>query len=225
MLTFFGPQPVAPLQDLRPGGYCPHCKTGTRFSLMTTLIAGVAQRDNVKKIVVSYACDICLGPIPIQWTIHSWRDVNTPLVHEPRLASPAREEFDFQHVPEKVRTELTEALDCLSVNAFNGFAAVCRRVIQAICTDLGTEATVKVKHQIEDMIKLTELGDEWKEIAIQIMLSGHDGSHPHLPEVNAERAAVLLSLLQDLTYELYTRPAKVKAAAALRKEAIEKTKS
>lgn len=56
------------------------------------------------------------------------------------------------------------------------------------------------------------------------MLSGHDGSHPHLPEMNQERASVLLSLLQDLTYQLYTRPGNIEAAAELRKKAIESKK-
>jgi len=52
------------------------------------------------------------------------------------------------------------------------------------------------------------------------MLTGHDGAHPHLPEVGQERAAVLLSLLKDLVYELYTRPGKVKKAASLRQQSI-----
>ena len=56
------------------------------------------------------------------------------------------------------------------------------------------------------------------------MLSGHNGSHPDLPDVNAKRAALLLSLLRDLTYELYTRPGKIKDAAVSRKEAIQKKK-
>lgn len=114
-----------------------------------------------------------------------------------------------------------EGLACLSVGAVNGFAAVCRRAIQAICTDLGAAATTKIKGQIGDMIRLTGLDQEWEGLAIQIMLSGHDGAHPHLPEVGSDRAAVLLSLMQDLTYELYTRPGKIKGAAALRAKAIE----
>ncbi len=126
---------------------------------------------------------------------------------------------------EEIEKEIEEALGCLSVSAFNGFAAVCRRAIQAICTNLGADATTKVKGQVEEMIHLTGLGKEWKELALQIMLSGHDGSHPHLPEMNAERAGVLLSLLRDLTYQLYTRPGKVKEASALRQRAIDQKKT
>jgi len=111
------------------------------------------------------------------------------------------------------------------MSAFNGFAAMCRRSIQSICTDLGAEASTKVQSQIKEMIDMVGLDQEMIELATQIMLSGHDGAHPHLPEVDQERAKILLSLLQDLTYQLYTRPGKVKEAAKLRKSATEKSKS
>lgn len=57
------------------------------------------------------------------------------------------------------------------------------------------------------------------------MLTGHDGAHPHLPEVNEKRAEVLLRLLQDLTYELYTRREKVKESKELRTQTIADSKS
>jgi hypothetical protein len=72
------------------------------------------------------------------------------------------------------------------------------------------------------MAKAIGLEEEWVNLAIEVMLAGHDGSHPHLPAIDAPRAEVILSLLQDLTYELYTRPGKVKQAAELRRGAIQK---
>ena len=46
-----------------------------------------------------------------------------------------------------------------------------------------------------------------------------------MPEIDAERADILLSLLRDLTYQLYTRPGKVKEASALRQRAIDQKKT
>ena len=224
MLKFYGPQPPHRLNNLSLGGYCPHCKTGTRFKLTAQPQSGILRSDNVKEIVLNYTCEICLGPIPVKWKIQGWEDANNPTVGNPQVALPMRSEYNFDYVPDSVKKEIEEALDCLSVNAYNGFAAVSRRVIQKICTDLGAKASSKVKQQIDDMAKLTDLDDELKEMAYQIMLSGHDGSHPHLPEMNMERADILLSLLRDLTYELYTRPGKIKDAAQARKDAIEKKK-
>ncbi len=129
--------------------------------------------------------------------------------------------FDFAHVPQEVEKEIREGLECLSVGATNGFAALCRRTIQAICTNIGAEASTKVKAQIEEMINITGLDSEWKDLAFQIMLAGHDGSHPNLPDVNNDRASILLSLVRDLVYQLYTRPGKIKEAALLRREAID----
>lgn len=190
--------------------------------LTTQPLFGQLRADNVVRFVVNYTCEVCLEPVPIEWTVRNWEDPNNPELQSPKVVIPIREEFSFEFVPDAVKKEIEEALDCLSVAAFNGFAAVCRRATQAICTNLGAKARSKVENQIREMIELTRLGEDWKELAIQIMLSGHDGSHPHLPDVDEERAAILLSLLKDLTHQLYTRPGKIKEAAKLRKTAIEK---
>ena len=220
MLNFYGEQPPNAFSYLRPGGLCPHCKKGARFTSVTIPRADVLRKDNIRTFVASYSCELCLGSIPIGWTIIGWHDANTPQVAVPVLTLPSVPDYDFEHVPDLVQKEIRESLSCLAISAYNGFASVCRRAIQAICTDIGTAASTKVKDQIIEMIKMTGLGEEWEELAIQIMLSGHDGAHPHLPEVGSDRAAVLLSLMQDLTYQLYTRPGKVKTAAALRAQAI-----
>jgi hypothetical protein len=223
MLKFYGQQPPAPYHLLNLGGVCPHCKTGTRFSRTSHPDVQQLQASGIQHFVLSYACDACLGPIPVQWRIHGWGN-NLCNVAEPKLALAVREPFDFEHVPEVVRKEIGEALDCLSVGSPNGFAAMCRRAIQTMCTNLGAGASTRIKAQIEEMAQISELDEEWKGLAMQVMLTGHDGAHPHLPEVGPERAAMLLSLLRDLVYQLYTRPGKVKAAASLRKKKVEENK-
>jgi hypothetical protein len=74
------------------------------------------------------------------------------------------------------------------------------------------------------MATLADLDESGKDAALQIMLVGHDGAHPHLPDVSAERADVLLALLRDIAYQMYTRPGKVRESAQLRKAAIEAKK-
>jgi hypothetical protein len=224
MFEFYGRKPPGNISSIEVGGVCPHCKKGTKFIRTSDPLASTLQYNSIFNIVIDYACTLCRKSIPISWRV-SGIDQKHINVENPKSVVPIREEFDFDYVPDKVRKEIEEALDCLSVNAYNGFAAVCRRSIQAISTELGANATTKVKQQIENMIEISGLGDEWKEIAEQIMLSGHDGAHPHLPEMNSERVAVLLSLLQDLTYQLFTRPGKAKRAAELRRQAIEKKSS
>jgi len=221
MLKFYQAQPPSKLSNIVVGGICPHCKTGTRF-MLTTVPNDVFVSERMDHLVINYSCEICLEPIPIQWeTLTKGYD---PVVDYPETIMPSIEEFDFGHIPNEVKIEIKEALDCLSVNSYNGFAAVCRRAIQAICNDFGAAISTRIKKQIEEITELHNLEKEIKEIAMQVMLSGHDGSHPHLPEVNHERATILLTLLKDLVYELYTRPGKILEAQKTRKEAISQKK-
>lgn len=192
---------------------------GARFTRATDVTDGLF-RDKVTEVIISYMCDSCLRSIPIRWRIREFDNKQLPIVLGPEMILPAREPFDFDHVPPAVAKEISEGLDCLSVGACNGFAAMCRRTIQAICTTLGAEASTKIKDQIEEMAKVAQLNDETKGVAIEIMMVGHDGSHPHLPDVDPERAAILLTLVQDIIYQLFTRPGKMKESGALRKAAI-----
>ena len=223
MIKFFGHQPPGVYDAFRVGGTCPHCKQATRFNPNTKPDESIMRRDGILAFTASYSCDFCLGPIPVEWTIQGYNGNNLMVVSSARLIRPVKEPFDVEHVPEEVRKEIDEALDCLSVSAYSGFAALCRRIIQAVCTNIGAGATDKVKRQVDEMIELTGLGSEWKDLAIQIMLSGHNGAHPHLPDMNLDRSKVLLSLMQDLIYEIYTRPGKIREAAALRQKAIQQS--
>jgi hypothetical protein len=90
-----------------------------------------------------------------------------------------------------------------------------------MCTALGAEGSTKIQIQIREMADLTGLDEDTKNIAMKIMIAGHDGSHPHLPDVSAERAAVLLSLVKDLVYQLFTRTGNIRESAKLRKATIE----
>lgn len=219
MLKFYQGNPGFPLSKIVIGGMCPHCKTGTRF-MRTTDPNDRFYEERIEHIVINYSCEICLEPIPVQWYVSAM--AGDPAVKYPIIVTPAVEEFDFEYIPIDVKNEIQDALNCLSVNSYNGFAAISRRAIQAICTDLGANSSTKIKKQILDMAKENNLEQDVVDTAIQVMLSGHDGSHPHLPEVDSSRAELLLALMQDLTYQIYTRPGKLRKTAEARIEAIKK---
>lgn len=63
--------------------------------------------------------------------------------------------------------------------------------------------------------------DEAFEQLKAIVLTGHDGVHPQLPKVSAQRAGILLTLMKDALYELFVRKAKIEEALRLRKQAME----
>jgi len=219
MLKVYGVQPPQMLPGIRLGGVCPHCNEGTRFA-RTTGSEQCLSENHASELIAGYMCEICLRGVPVRWKIQNFNGMQ-PVVVEPEMILRVNEPFDFNHVPDVVKKEVNEGLDCLSVNAYNGFAAMCRRAVQSICTYLGTEESTKIQAQINEVAELANLEAETKKVAIEVMLTGHDGAHPHLPDVDADRAAVLLSLIQDLTYQLFTRPGKIKESAALRKAAID----
>ncbi|WP_142454805.1 DUF4145 domain-containing protein [Gracilimonas mengyeensis] len=224
MLKLYGTNLPEQITKVIIGGKCPHCKDSSRFSLRSKPMGNELKRDGIAEIISSYSCDACLRIIPIYWDIDGWTGQNVPVVNNPEMIMTVKEDFDFENVPDSIKSEIDEALDCLSVNAYHGFAALCRRSVQAICDNLGADGSTKVQNQITELLEMMGLDKEWEDMAKQIMLTGHDGAHPQLPEVNLKRASVLISLLQDLTYQLYTRPGKIKEAAKLRKEAIQKGK-
>lgn len=211
------------ISHIRISGLCPHCKTFATYTLNLTPIFNAIRRTQ-RTVVAGYSCDMCLGSIPIRWEITT-ANSSTIRVMNPKEILRVQEPFDFEHVPHEVKKEIEEGLDCLSVRAYNGFAAMCRRAMQALCTNLGADSTSKVEKQIGDVVILAGLDEETHNLMRQAMLSGHDGSHPHLPEVDIGRAIILLQLLRDLTYQLYTRPGKIKEADTLRQNAIAKKKN
>ena len=219
MLKFYGSHPPADLNKIEVGGVCPNCGEVGKFIKISVPDIGKIRHNHLTYVTIDYACALCEQSIPVRWHINGI-ETDHIIVDDALSVKPIRPQFDYEYVPDDVKKEIEEALICLSGGAYNGFAATCRRSIQAICTNLGAEATDKVKYQIDEMASITGLDDEWKELAYQIMLAGHDGAHPHLPEVDAERADLLLTLLRDIAYQLYTRPGKIKASAELRKKAI-----
>lgn len=104
-------------------------------------------------------------------------------------------------------------------SSWNAFAAMCRRCIQSVSETLGADGTTKVQAQLRDLKDMGVADEETFEQLHQIMLTGHDGAHPHLPALSAARAAVLLQLMKDVLYQLFVRPAKIREAGELRKKA------
>ncbi len=135
----------------------------------------------------------------------------------------AQETFDFHYLPDAVQEDFREALTCYSHLCFNAFAAMCRRCIQSTSQELGAEGSNKVQNQLKDLKSMGVIDDGDFDQLKQIILTGHDGAHPHLPKLSRERADVLLELMKDVLYQLFVRKAKIQEAAKLRQEAASKS--
>ena len=172
------------------------------------------------EFVAGYACDHCNKAIPLVWKVQSL-DSRALWVDFPQEVIRVRETFNFAHVPKSVIRDIEEALDCLSVKSYNGFAAMCRRAIQSTCQTLGAEGSNKIEKQINELSELASLDKDTVAALKEVMLGGHDGAHPQLPPVDPERANLLLQLLKDIVFQLFTRPGLIKEAATKRLNAIQ----
>ena len=176
---------------------------------MHDLIENVAKAAKLREVMITYHCDACLKPIPVAYDVIDWDPTR---VDRPRLALPVREAFDVEYVPEEVVREIDEALACLSVAAHHGFGAMARRVVQALERDLGEGGSARVAQQLDEMLALSGVDEKLATDARRLLLPAGEGDLS-LPDLDARRAAVVLSLLRDLTYQVYTRPGRVRAAA------------
>lgn len=147
MIEFYGNNPPNNLSHIELGGNCPHCGTGSKYIRTTDPKPHTLNHNDARTVVIDYICAICRESVPVSWVINNI-DNKSVIVGNPKYLLRNIETFNFEFVPEKIKTEISEALDCLSVNAYNGFAAVCRRAIQAITTNLGAKSTSKVKNKL-----------------------------------------------------------------------------
>lgn len=205
---------------------CPHCSSGTNLIPVSLPDFHQLMKFQPENIGIGYICAICRDTIFLRFTVHEYNK-GTGLISvetEFRSVEFAIEKFELNYLPKEVRCDFEEALKCYSFKAYNGFGAMSRRTIQSTATHLGAKGKNKVKEQVQDMIQLVKIDEDTSRIINQVILDGHDGAHPHLPELNSERARILLELLKDVMYQIYVRTGKLKEASEKRKEQIKMEK-
>jgi len=201
---------------------CPHCSTLTALIPVSVPRFELVHRFKLKSVGIVYRCSSCNAPVYLQFMV---QNLGNPIIlsEEFERVNAAIEPFETRYLAGSVLSDLEEALKCYANSCWNAFAAMSRRCIQSVSEDLGASGTTKVQDQLRELKEMGVADDETFEQLRAIMLSGHDGAHPHLPQLSPARAAVLLQLLKDVLYQLYVRPAKIREAAELRKGAIDKT--
>lgn len=200
---------------------CPHCSTQTALIPVAIPRFQLMHRFKLQETGLVYRCSSCNRAVFLRYKITGLDDP-VRLADEFEQITTALEPFDMQYLAGAVLDDFREALTCYANSCWNAFAAMCRRCIQSISETLGAVGTTKVQAQLEELKNMGVTDDETFNQLRAIMLSGHDGAHPHLPALSPARAAVLLQLMKDVLYQLFVRPAKIREAGELRKEAIAK---
>jgi hypothetical protein len=206
------------LIDAAPTVTCPHCSTRTTAIPVSVPRFGLIGRFELEEVGLANRCSACNRAIFLRYEVEH---VGNPhrLSDNFELLERGLEPFETQYLAGPVKDDFSEALICYSTSCWNAFAAMCRRCIQSVCESFGAEGTTRVQGQLKDLEEMAVADSDTFAQLYQIMLTGHDGAHPHLPPLSAARAAVLLQLMKDVLYQLYVRPAKIREASELRKQA------
>jgi hypothetical protein len=147
--------------------------------------------------------------------------MNAPVIE--MYPSAPIEQFEFENLPHEIAKDFREAMACYSIGKLNAFVAMSRRTVLSVSTFLGAKGSDKVLDQLKELKEMAQIDDETFDLLKQVVVVGHDGSHPHLPKLSPERAVVLLELLKDVHHQLFVRKSKIQAAIELRKKSISKS--
>jgi len=205
---------------------CPHCLSKTNITAVSIPRYELVSRFKLKNVGIAYKCDSCKEPIFLQFSINASSITSNPIIvydQYTEIILP-QEDFEFNYLPETVEADFREALVCYSAKCYNAFGAMCRRSIQSAADKIGAEGKDKVQQQIKDMRDMSDLDGDTYDSLKQIIISGHDAAHPHLPTLSPNRAKVLLELMKDVLYQLFVRKAKIAEAVALRQAQVEESK-
>lgn len=206
---------------------CPHCQNATGISAVSIPDYEHLRRFQPRNVGIAYKCDACSEPIFLKFAVERY-DFGNYRVHiqdEYDVVERPLETYEYKYLPAAVADDFHEALISYSNGCFNAFAAMCRRTIQSLSSELGAEGKSKVEKQISELKEMEIIDEPTFEELKTIIISGHDGSHPYLPVVSSERATVLLQIMKDVLYEVFVRKAKLEEANTLRKAAIEDGKA
>jgi hypothetical protein len=206
---------------------CPHCGFPSSISAISIPRFELLERYRPPQVIIGYRCDNCNGPIAARLQTDYGEIGKSTVQFNPnsfeQLEYP-QQKYEFNYLPNQVADDFREALTCYSYACYNAFAAMCRRTIQSSLTELGADGRSKIMQQLNDARSVTNLDDETYDILKQIIIAGHDGTHPNLPQLKQDRAAVLLELMKDVLYQLFVRKLKLAEAVNLRRSTIQEDK-
>lgn len=224
MISFSSNTGIANYEQKSVRLICPHCGDSTSPIIVSIPSFSQMVKYGLNKAGLVFACTTCKKPIYLEYA-YNLASNQASLSEGPLYILKPKIDFDFEFIPESVAEDFKESLECYRHGAFNAFGAMCRRTIQETASNIGAKDSKKIQHQIQNMKEMADIDDETFKIISQIILDGHDGAHPHLPDLSQERAEILLELMKDVMYQLYIRKGKVAKAAAMRKAKIEENRS
>jgi hypothetical protein len=196
---------------------CPHCQVLSHITPLAVPRFADLTTWRPKHVGVVYRCDSCNAPIFLRFTAKIYGAQRIELSSQFTEVERPREKFSYTYLPETIETLFREALNCYSAGAFNAFASMCRRTLQAAFAESGEAGRMRVFDLLNDVRTMVDL-DADTFIDIKRVVFGTDADpHPSLPLFEEQQAGVLLEVMKDLLYQLYVRKGRLQQAMMVRR--------
>ncbi len=190
---------------------CPHCQTLTHLTPVAVPTFEDLSRRKPKHIGVVFRCDACAEPVFLKFAAKAYTAQRVELAANYTEIERARESF------EEAEGLFKEALNCYSAGCFNAFGAMSRRTAQSLFRELGERGKLELFDTLQEIRGLAELDDDTFGTLRAVLFGSDSDPWPHQPDINAERAGILLEVMRDLLYQTFVRKARLLQAVTFRR--------
>jgi hypothetical protein len=196
---------------------CPHCSMLSHITPLAVPKHAELLATRPKQVGIVYRCDACNSPIFLRFNTRSFGAERIELSPQFTEIERPREKFSFTYLPEEVETMFREALACYSHGAFNAFASMCRRTMQAAYADLGEAGKLRIFDELNELRDMAQI-DGASFTVIKRVIFGNDADPAGgVPLLDDDRAGLLVEVIKDLLYQAYVRKGRLQQAMLVRR--------
>jgi hypothetical protein len=199
---------------------CPHCARYSPMSVLASPRFSELQRHRPTRIGVVFRCHACDVPVFMNYEVRDYGFERIDIAPEYSPRDSALERFAFDYLPDEAEILFREALAAYSANLFNAFAAMCRRTAQVVFKHLGENGRLQMFDDLTGIRRLADLDPEMFVLIKKVLFDTDADTHPSLPLVAPEDAAIVLEVVRDLLHQAYVRRGRLQDAAATRRKAL-----
>jgi hypothetical protein len=196
---------------------CPHCDVTAHIAISAVPDFAQLQQYKPRAVGVVARCDACHAPIFLRFPVRMYRSNRIELSAQFTEIERPREKFTFTYLPETIETLFREALLCYSHGAFNGFATMCRRTMQAVFAHSGESGRLRVFDELSEVRDMAQV-DAASFASIKRVIFGTDADPPPgMPTLDDDQCGLLLEVMKDLLYQSYVRKGRLQQAMVVRR--------
>src|SRR5271170_5802708 len=196
---------------------CRHCQTLTHLTAVAVPGFEDLSRRKPKHIGIVFSCDTCGEPIFLKFVAKAYTALRVELAANYVEIERARENFPLTYLPEEAEDLFKEALHCYAAGYLNAFGAMSRRTAQSLFRELGERGKLELFDTLQEIRTLASLDDDTFAVLRTVLFGSDSDPWPLQPNLNAERAGILLEVMRDLLYQTFVRKARLVQAVTFRR--------